>query len=70
MGRAKGIPELAAVASASRVPVRVPGFDSFSCRLNEMTGFAKTENMYKRGAGMLACDPPVTQIRYGGEHQC
>ena len=27
----------------------------FSCRLDEMTGFAKKENMYKRGAGMLAC---------------
>ena len=32
VGRTKGIPELAAVASASRVPVRVPGFDSFSCK--------------------------------------
>ena len=53
-----------------RVPVRVPGFDSFSCRLDEITGFAKTEYMYKRGAGMLARDPLVTQIRYGGEHQC
>ena len=30
LGRAKGIPELAAVASASTVPVRVPPFDSFS----------------------------------------
>ena len=37
MGRAKGIPELAAVASASRVPVRMPGFDFFSCKLDELT---------------------------------
>ena len=36
MGRAKGIPKLAAVASDARVPVRVPGFDSFSCKLHEM----------------------------------
>ena len=36
----------------------------FFMQVGRNDGFAKTENIYKRGAGMLACDPPVTQIRY------
>ena len=42
----------------------------FFMQVGRNDGFAKTENIDKRGAGMLACDPPVTQIRYWGEHQC
>ena len=53
MGRAKGIPELAAVASTSRVPVRVPGFDSFSCKLDKMTGLQKQKTCTKER--WLAC---------------
>ena len=47
VGRAKGIPEIAAVASASRVLVRVPGFDSFSCKLDEMTDLQKQKTYTK-----------------------